>query len=317
MTARSPLTLQWNGCDRDEWHHYLTMADRSSVEQSWAYGEAMVACHSQTVDRLLIRDGDTPVAIAQIFRKKLMGTLSVIRVARGPLFLGNDENTVLQTEILRAFRRSFSLRRRELPFWLPELLDTPENQALMRAVGTRRLVTGLSSAWLDLSPHDSDLRQGMTGSWRNALRLAEKHEPTLVVTVGGDDIADCMADYDAFRRGKRFIGPSGKFINAIAKAGKTTGDVVFLTAEAGRDRIAGIVFIKHGASATYFVSWTSDKGRRYNAHNLLLWRGIQTLKAAGIRWLDLGGLNTGPGAGVARFKLGLGPNVFTLAGTFL
>jgi hypothetical protein len=317
MPARPPLTLEWNACDRVQWDHLLGRAGKSSVEQSWVYGAAMSACHDQIVDRLIIKDGEKPVAMAQLYRRRLMNIASLSRVARGPLLLVADGADGLVPEIFRTFREAFSLRRREILFWLPELLDTPENQTLMRSIGTRRMVTGLSSGWLDLSLDEDALLKGMSGSWRNALRMAEKNGSGIIITDNAAAPAADLAFYDAFRKKKRFVGPSTDFVGAIAEAGKTGGDVLILSATMGKACIAGIVLVTHGASATYFVSWTSEKGREFNAHNLLLWRGIQELKAAGARWLDLGGLNTGPGAGVARFKLGLGANVFTLAGTFL
>ncbi len=317
MHTRSSLTLQWNACSRADWDRYLTMAGRSSVEQCWAYGDAMTAYHGQTVERLVIRDGSAPVAMAQLYRRRLMGILSIVRTARGPLLLSGDGNDGLTAEILRTFRDAFSIRRGELSFWLPELTDTPQNQALMRSIGTRRMVTGLSSAWLDLSLDEAELRKGMTGSWRNALRVAEKNSSLWTISKDDSDLSRDMAVYDAFRKQKRFVGPSGGFVAAIAAAGNESKDVLVLTADAGPDRIAGIVMIRHGISATYFISWNTEVGRKYNAHNLLLWRGIQVLRKSGIRWLDVGGLNTGSGAGIARFKLGLGPSVFTLAGTYL
>src|SRR3546814_5562688 len=69
--------------------------------------------------------------------------------------------------------------------------------------------------------------------------------------------------------------------------------------------VAGVVLLRHGTSATYMASWTSAEGRAGQAHNLLLWRGIEALKAGGTQWLDLGGLNTESQRGLARFKLGL------------
>jgi len=48
------------------------------------------------------------------------------------------------------------------------------------------------------------------------------------------------------------------------------------------------VFLRHGAAATYHAGWTSNEGRRLNAHNLLLWRGVLALREAGAGWLDLG-----------------------------
>ena len=135
-------------------------------------------------------------------------------------------------------------------------------------------------------------------------------------TDNGHDLAALMARYDAFRGAKRFVGPAGGLVTAIADAGRDTKDVVVASALAGGDVIGGDVLIRHGVSATYFVSWTSPEGRRCNAHNLLLWRGIKALAKSGTTSLDLGGLNTASAPGIARFKLGLRPEVFTLAGTF-
>jgi lipid II:glycine glycyltransferase (peptidoglycan interpeptide bridge formation enzyme) len=64
------------------------------------------------------------------------------------------------------------------------------------------------------------------------------------------------------------------------------------------------------------VGWADEAGRKSNAHNLLLWRGIDYLKKAGIERLDLGGVNTRDLPGISRFKLGSGGRVLTLAGTY-
>jgi len=121
--------------------------------------------------------------------------------------------------------------------------------------------------------------------------------------------------YDTFRRKKRFVGPSGKFIAAVAAADKNA--LLPLSAKREGDLVAGVILLRHGACATYMASWTSARGRAGQAHNLLLWRAIARLKQDGIRWLDLGGLNTESQEGLARFKLGLGGQVFTLTGSYL
>lgn len=316
MASLSELSLAWNACTQSDWDEHLRTAGRSPLEQSWAYGEAMASHYGQTIDRIVIRRGDEAVAVLQVFRKRLLGFASIIRIIRGPLLLA-DPTEALRLEIYRSVRAVFSLRRWEVPFWLPDALDTPENHTLMRRLGTRRMVTGLSSAWLDLSADTDTLRRQMTGSWRNALRSAEKNGTPVVAADNRRSLSDLMEDYDSFRKAKRFIGPPGRFVTAMETAGGPLRTVIALSARADEQKIAGMVLIRHGASATYFVSWTSDAGRKRNAHNLLLWQGIQTLKSAGTLWLDLGGLNTAAAAGIARFKLGLRPQPFTLAGTYL
>jgi lipid II:glycine glycyltransferase (peptidoglycan interpeptide bridge formation enzyme) len=78
-----------------------------------------------------------------------------------------------------------------------------------------------------------------------------------------------------------------------------------------------MMFLIHGQAATYQVGWSNDQGRDLNAHNLLLWQAMTELSARGVRVLDLGGVNTGRSAGLARFKIGTGGQVHQLAGTFL
>ena len=80
--------------------------------------------------------------------------------------------------------------------------------------------------------------------------------------------------------------------------------------------IAGILILRHGRGATYAMGWSNAAGRLVNAHYRLLWRAIAELKQRGVTQLDLGGVDTERGAGVARFKLGLNGEVFTLAGSF-
>ena len=48
----------------------------------------------------------------------------------------------------------------------------------------------------------------------------------------------------------------------------------------------------------------------------MLWQAMDLLRQRGVVQLDLGGVNTVSGAGIARFKIGTGGRVVTLCGTF-
>ena len=92
--------------------------------------------------------------------------------------------------------------------------------------------------------------------------------------------------------------------------------LVAFEAKNGIDRVGGALFLIHGTSATYHIGWSNDLGRQHSAHNLLLWRAMLLLKEHGITALDLGGINTGRSAGLARFKIGTGGQVQTFVGSY-
>ena len=307
-----PISIEWGACGRPEWDRLLTAAGLSSIEQSWSYGEALAAISGLGVERGVLRKAGRPVAVVQTFRRRIGGLAQLIRIVRGPVVLAQVD----RAEIHRAVRQSFAKRRRELAFWLPELAEGSEARALMRGLGLRRMVTGYGSAWLDLSPGPEALRAGLAGRWQRSLRLAEASPLTVAIDNDGPALAGSMAVFDRFRRAKRFSGPSGALIVAIAEAGRRSKDVLHLRAMSGGETVAAVVLIRHGAAATYFASWTTAEGRANWAHHLLLWRGIAELKQASTAWLDLGGINTESTPGIARFKVSLGGEPFNLAGMF-
>jgi lipid II:glycine glycyltransferase (peptidoglycan interpeptide bridge formation enzyme) len=92
-------------------------------------------------------------------------------------------------------------------------------------------------------------------------------------------------------------------------------DTFLLQALDHGDVIAASLFLRHGARATHYLSWTTNHGRERNAAHLLLWQGALSLREAAVKWLDLGGMDA-RGPGIARFKLGLGADAVTYSGTW-
>jgi hypothetical protein len=299
-----------------EWDRLLGTVGRSSLEQSWAYGEAVAGLHGAAVTRLIIENNDRPVALAQGFRVRRFKIGSVNRILRGPLWL-EDLSGEQQLEVCRTIRRAFRKRVTDLLFWLPELPDTPDAKHFMRSMGMRRMVTGYSTVWLDLRPDEDKLRGGLHGKWRNALVAAEQAGLRVRAAERNRAFEEAMVAYDQFRRKQRFIGPPGDLIRQMHGGAGKAGNVRVWEAFQAKTPVAGIAMARHGASATYLAGWTGAAGRDANAHNLLLWRAITALRQSGTHWLDLGGLDTQTSPGIARFKLGLGGELATLSGTYL
>jgi len=310
------LEIIWDNCDRSTWEIASTQADRSSLEQSWIYGEAVRDHYGMTVKRAIIRSNEKTLGIFQIFEKSFLGVAKVSRLVRGPIWLDGQAAGEPPEEAMTAIAKSFPLLRRHLLFWTPELPNTAENLNLMRSVGKRRMVTGLSTAWLDITKTDEELLKSFSGNWRNMLRAGERTDLKIRIRDDSKGVGTHLSAYDAFRQQRRFVGPSSELIHSMGE-NSNKGDIVTLTAGTAQQIVAGVLFVCHGNSATYYTSWNSNEGRNNRAHNTLLWRAIQELKGRGISWLDLGGLNTESAAGVARFKIGLGGEIVTLSGTYL
>lgn len=311
--TRDGVDLVWDGEAERDWTRLLAAAGPAPIEQGWSYGEAMAAGSLYRPTRGVFRRDGRPVALVQALVWSLAGVVRLVKVVRGPLFLEDDP--ALREPVFRLIRERWSLARAEALFWTPELPDGAEAVALMRRLGTRRMVTGYSTAWLPLGAGPAALRAGLDQKWRNQLARAERERLRIRESHGGAALAWLAERHDGHRRRRRFGGPTGAFAAALAVLSPRPQDVLVLQAARGSEPVAGVLFLRHGDAATYHLAWTGPEGRAAHAHNLLVWTGIERLAAAGVRWLDLGGIDASM-PGVSRFKLGLGAPPTTLCGTW-
>ncbi len=312
----APYRLQWDAASQADWHGLIAACERSSLEQTWAYGTAVAATRRAAVRRGVVRRGDEPVAIVQVFEKAWHLPLLWAQLLRGPLLLPACDPGKDLADVVSSIEGSYRRRDRRFLFWTPELPVDPGNEHILGDCGLRRMATGYSTVWIDLSQSADQLRRRLHGKWRNMLAVAERGPLRCEVHHGGRLLHWLTRNYEAYRKVKGFVGPNAALAEAIVENSLRKEDVLLLTALHGRDPQAAILVLRHGQCATYFLSYTSPEGRRQRAHNLLLWRALLVLQELGVRWFDLGGVN--PAApGIARFKLGMGGRLETLAGTYL
>jgi len=299
-----------------EWERVFGALPRSTLEQSWAYGAAAEAAHGHRARRAIVHGEGGALGVVQVLERPLLGAVQVCEILRGPLWLQGVSEPDRQAGNA-AIRAAYSLRQRRLLLWMPELPDAPASHSLMRAQAMRPVITGYSSIWLGLRPPLDKLRAGLDGKWRNALRNAEQSKLKVQVNRGGRALDWLLERHDAFRRTRGFRAPSPALIRGFIAGTPRKSDLTVVSAALGSELVAGALFLGHGTTATYYVGWSGPQGRELDAQTLLLWRGIEALRERGIALLDLGGIDTRRAPGVARFKLGLGGEVFTLSGTWL
>ncbi len=200
---------------------------------------------------------------------------------------------------------------------MPDVPAAPESHAVMRGLGARRMVTGYSSDWMDRRRDEGALRAALKGSWRRQLKVAEASRLRVEVSTETREpaLAWLLGEYEPFRRKTRFAGPDGRLIRALA--GSPLSRPMILQAYDQRRPVAGILILRHGNAASYSIGWSGPDGRTHRAHHLLLWRALREMQKSGVEWFDVGGLFANTAPGIARFKLGMGGEVFTLAGTYL
>ncbi len=312
----SEIIIDWNNISRREWDEYLTGASRSSFQQTWAYGEI---CHrgGREVNRFVASGNSEILAIGQIVTRRFAGFLKISLLLMGPVWL-KDIGEGQKKNILMEIRRKYPLRYFNLFAFSPH-----ENagQTAYENMGFRRIITGNSTIIVDLTLTEKQLWQNLYGKTRTDIRKAEKSDFDIVTGDHNHNFTGWLLKKEGKQqKEKKYQGlPAGLSRNYGRLYGPEQGVyTAFAVSAASPDTpIAGILFLRHGRHATYHIGWNGKEGRKCRALNLLLWKMILKLKAAGIESLDLGGVNTDEGADIARYKLGYGGRVITLDGTFM
>lgn len=303
-----PVELVWDGLPAERWNALLAGVPRCGLQQGWAYGRA-IAARGQAVRRMLVRQAGETVALAQLVERRILGLVRLAHLMRGPVWLRSDLRDALEPAVIERLRIGLGSA---VLLWTPERPYAGE-----RLCGLRRVMTGYSTAWLDLSADLRALRAGLHGKWRNRLVRAEREGIEVREVRQGRLLAWLLEASEEHRARIGFKAPPPDFIRDLAAPAPAGEGQNVLVAVAGGEPVAGILLQRHGRSATYLLAATSERGRLLRANHLLLWRAVMLLKEQGVQALDLGGLDTVRAPGLARFKLGLGGEVVTLAGTFL
>jgi hypothetical protein len=308
----STMKVTWDSLNMVEWDAAHARA-AAPLQQDWAYGSSMQMLGVPVLRARVEADG-IPVALAQFIVRRWGTLVSVGLCSRGPIWL--------QAMTAQDKAKIYAELRRSVPLTgLRWLLITPE-EVRGDSLGLskwRRVMTGYATVMLDISQSPELLRAALDSKWRNRLVAAESSALTVHRVGSNPGQYRWLLDHEETQREQRgFAGLPRPFYEIYVQSRKQpTQTLLTLRADLGRDRVAGMLFLLHGESATYQVGWSNEQGRQLNAHNLLLWRSIHELQQRGVRCLDLGGVNTARSAGIARFKMGTGGAVSILAGTYL
>lgn len=288
-----------NETPRDRWSR-LSDTALAPMQQRWSYGDAAGALGSKVLRMELRIEGRT-LALAQVLQRRFLVPVSLI--SRGPVWTGTPSEE----------HRSCAIRLLRRMLTGPVLITPPDCSD-----GTYLERLGMTHAkppsTLGILPIDDGTRARMHGKWRNRLAAAERSGLTITESTNPLDMHWLLQADALQQKSRRYRALPPAFTARWHGAG---GSLVCITATKDSERLAAMLFLVHGTTATYHVGWTGDAGRAMSAHNLILWNACAYLAAQGVLQLDLGLINSDTAPGLARFKLGTGAEPVRTGETWL
>lgn len=307
------MDLDWSDRKISDWRELLLKVPRSNWMQTWPYAKAVRMKDQKTTRLAVIREGDESLGLMAIQEIKL-GPVHFVNLHRGPLWFDDNQSAERLKKFAEVFNKTFPrrfLRRRR---WVPEWSANATSLSTLSQLGFKIHGTEYKTYWLDLNPSLEDLRQGLKQKWRNALNKAERSKLKVLVDVKAERLDLFLSLYQAHKLSKGYLLQSPSFIKEEIKAALPFREALLIWAYEDHLPVAGVMVLIHGRSASYRVGWTTPSGRASNAHNLLLWKAVQVLKDGEISSFDLGGVDFEKGAGISKFKQGLGGKEFISPG---
>lgn len=283
------MDILWDQIDEAGWQARVAGLRDLPLRQSWDYGAAMQRLGA-TPRRAVLRHAGREVALVQVMQRRGLRLIN-----QGPIWLEDATEADKRCAL------------RGLACHPGATIATPDMP--LAGWGLIPLITGRSRALWQIGEEAETVRQGLHGKWRNRLRKAEAQ--VRPKPLRGAALEQLMAQEAAQRHARGYRNLPG------ALALHWPGQSLALGWHAEGALQAGMVFLIHGPSASYFLGWASARGRAAFAHGPLLWQAMLALRARGVQQLDLGDVDSGQGAALARFKLGTGAKVQAMGASCL
>jgi hypothetical protein len=310
------LELDWTHRPIHEWRALLRAAPRANWLQTITLAKVLKDHLAKFTRVAAIIEDSKPVGMVTI-QEIHLGPFQLVEIYRGPIWFVEDPSEQWLFDFAQLLAKEYPrslLRRRR---WLPEWSYSERAVAILRSAGFRSRRRKFETSWIDLKRPINEIRQALDKKWRNSLNKGERFGLDIRVDRTGSS-ADAFAEYHAKEQErKKYRGRSQAFLKDEIIAAATFKEVLILWALLDNEPIAGVLIVMHGTCGSYRAGWTTEDGRKHNAHNVMLWDAIETLQQEGYCYLDVGGTVSGRGTvGLTQFKRGLGGQDFKTLGVF-
>jgi len=294
-----------------EWSSYFLLVNKTYLSQSWIYGEAKAKGQGWKIMRCIITENEKPIALTQAWHKKFL-FIKLVRISYGPIGINLNPTTQQIKSVFHIIKKQWHLRKLSLLLIAPNLDNSLENNATLKQLRFfKRKSMPYESGFVELTKSVEDLQTQLRQNWRNQLKSAEKKELLFQVSQNNADFEWIMSCIQRLRKEKKFYGHSPELLMALFQNSTKNHEVWISIVSHGENRVAGMLFARHGLSCVPLIIWLSHDGRRLNAGNFLLWNSVLYTKDNGCLWFDLGGTNNS-----TKFKTGLPHIPYQLIGEY-
>ncbi|HET6489002.1 MAG TPA: GNAT family N-acetyltransferase [Syntrophales bacterium] len=282
---------------------------------TWSYGA--VHWGENRTSRIVLKRGGEIVAMTQAaIRRVPIAGAGIAYVPWGPIWRrrGRTPDEEVFRAAIRSLRHEYARKRGLLLRMTPgEPAEGGESiRAILEQEGFRRSGDSDRTILVDLRPPLEEIRRKLSKQWKFKLGIAEKKDVELIEGTDDGGLYDRLCEpYRETLIRKKFIpGSDIEEYRAVQKGLPVGHKMRIMVCLQEGQAMASLMASFLGSRGILIAGGNNERGMRHGFNYLLIWRMIERMKGAGLRWCDLGGYNPERNPGTAHFKAGL-PGVDT------
>ena len=304
--------------NKKEWDNYFKEIYINNLLQTWEYGEAKQRKFFCKPYRFIIKSkNNKPIALIQIIIYKIFIIPIIAKVNRGPIIFQSAKYLIKNPKFNKEILKLIEFKLKKIGCFIihitPDFIfDKNSSKEFIKNGYKSRKREALSSSLVSLRINKEELMMSFKPKWRNMLRKALKSDLKIKCFNGEKEYVNLLLEkYRKFKKLNNFKGVNLQLIQNLAIQNNSNWKfkifICYKDIDSNvKDKLVGIlVSIVHFNCATYFIGYTNQLGRKYNANYFMLWHSMIEAKKDKCIFYDMGGFNRNTPPGIVHFKKGV------------
>jgi hypothetical protein len=304
----------------DEWEDILSQFSDANIYQTEAFNKSAIG--GEILEQFLLFKNDT-LAGSALIRLKLLPIIKrgVAYVRWAPMW--QKKNEVADPQIfgksLKYLYDEYVVRRKLVLRIMSNLFeeDSENYSDIFKENGFQNYVPTAKSIVVNLNPDEEELRSNLRKKWRYSLRQAEKNNLRVEISQDENAYMSFLKIYQEMHERKNFqeFVDVETFGTINSNLSAHTRMNIFICYK-GKEALSAVVISAIGDTGIYLLGASNLKGLELASSYLLQWEVIKWLKSSGLKFYNLGGIDSETNPGVYTFKSGMGGKEVTYLGGF-